>query len=1330
MSTYPDNPGPLPAEKLCNSSPPYNPIKGDGALGNQYRGQMLYRGTDREELVTTLQNMLLELGYDLGPSGIDGKFGDDTEKAVKQFQETNKNWDDTELKVDGLVGPETSDALNRGMVGLWYDHYQTPLTLTTDFELLTTIAEALKNPVQADIGVEKSKLRVVVTTPIPKPQPVIECETWDGWTAGNARYVVLLETGEGRGLDGEDADQYVTDNQGRVQPEHIPSEAFTLFVFPPEKVNEKVQRNDFKYVYNRSGAAVNLVKEDADREVLCIPYGIGVNIPAGEERKRRYTVVCDLSVVVLTPAIGRPCLVTDDHLDVAVLMRGELVQMWSDGDDVRKKVVKQFFLHCLRYQELATSLNNWSEEVMRWTGDLSPFNAVVDDGIGVLPECEPGMIMESTLLGKLSPKIKQAYTPWNLNTIFTVRFSIEQEAQSFNLVNLQGEDVALHLILTDREFFTFTYQGQEKPLDEFYPMIDGEDELLKQLPIETTKWDVEGGIKNGGYKTHLNGTPVKLVHPFFRLEGSKNRLNVAHVTDTHVSTRWELFEKKLPQSNFNNYNKRFSEILSQINTEGAADAVILTGDMIDYNRGLYDRTSQDDVFAKYLFNVNWLLFYEELLENYEKPVFTVLGNHEYLPNPYPTLTQIDVGADWWLIGLGTILSAGVLGFVLGFFGISERQSFGSDMNLTIAQVESLCKEGSDERYTLEMDLIGDANPLIDARKKMNESKIEEILRNKAGEQIDDPTGIWYTNVEAVTWYYLVINPFSDYCITYGETSFLLLDWNEKAVIGSLLLLPRPVDCLSRKQKELLDTWIQQGTADQLRVLCTHAPIIHTTPAVGARWLVDGMLKDEHDQILTRDDDLRYDNEIKMALPPRDKLMSVDEENELHKRKVMWGIVSDETRAELLTTLHPPSGQYPIHLILSGHTHTNKIFQIEQDGLVHLKRATDEPFPIGAQHSPLYVVTTSGGPIGWFNEAGEWLELDKLERTDEFHLRTGYRLVTFDSGVTFEQKYTQPGLQVSNDVINEANMELDWDGIKMKPTKIIMLDQAPSPQFLQDFPQNKFDEQSALIGRLADNLEIIDVEDHGDIVQWAIEAKKTAVIKKVEQNKTLTIKNNDGTIVVLDNYGSIVVEDNDDILSIDKNWPSGRIIVQTNDDDICVQQNEGVITVNNQHAEVSLDRPEMEIVQNAGTIDIQANTGGAVVRSVVYVEKNLQNGSVNVHKNDDQVTIRENLGTVSIRNDDQVNITRNVAGGTINIESNSSGVDPSKVYVDENRGVVNINGNSSGLIKDAQIHVKDNRQGTINVHSNDGNVYVPNNTSPKRGTITPPNPPGELIEEYP
>ena len=51
--------------------------------------------------VKELQKLLIAKGYSCGPKGADGKFGDSTLAAVKQFQ---KDWG---LKQDGIVGAET-----------------------------------------------------------------------------------------------------------------------------------------------------------------------------------------------------------------------------------------------------------------------------------------------------------------------------------------------------------------------------------------------------------------------------------------------------------------------------------------------------------------------------------------------------------------------------------------------------------------------------------------------------------------------------------------------------------------------------------------------------------------------------------------------------------------------------------------------------------------------------------------------------------------------------------------------------------------------------------------------------------------------------------------------------------------------------------------------------------------------------------------------------------------------------------------------------------------------------------------------------------------------
>ncbi|MBP5726168.1 MAG: peptidoglycan-binding protein [Clostridia bacterium] len=55
--------------------------------------------------VKELQQELQKLGYDVGKSGADGKFGANTEKAVKAFQK------DHGLKTDGIVGAKTYAAL-------------------------------------------------------------------------------------------------------------------------------------------------------------------------------------------------------------------------------------------------------------------------------------------------------------------------------------------------------------------------------------------------------------------------------------------------------------------------------------------------------------------------------------------------------------------------------------------------------------------------------------------------------------------------------------------------------------------------------------------------------------------------------------------------------------------------------------------------------------------------------------------------------------------------------------------------------------------------------------------------------------------------------------------------------------------------------------------------------------------------------------------------------------------------------------------------------------------------------------------------------------------
>ena len=67
---------------------------------NAYPGRLIKYG-DRGSLVTKVQKQLLKLGYRLPKWGADGIFGEETRKALKQFQRNN------DLVDDGILGPKT-----------------------------------------------------------------------------------------------------------------------------------------------------------------------------------------------------------------------------------------------------------------------------------------------------------------------------------------------------------------------------------------------------------------------------------------------------------------------------------------------------------------------------------------------------------------------------------------------------------------------------------------------------------------------------------------------------------------------------------------------------------------------------------------------------------------------------------------------------------------------------------------------------------------------------------------------------------------------------------------------------------------------------------------------------------------------------------------------------------------------------------------------------------------------------------------------------------------------------------------------------------------------
>jgi len=173
-------------------------------------------------------------------------------------------------------------------------------------------------------------------------------------------------------------------------------------------------------------------------------------------------------------------------------------------------------------------------------------------------------------------------------------------------------------------------------------------------------------------------------HPVYISD--KNYLDIGHITDIHLDTRMDMYgqsvasvvevsgnemkfeelkngrqERQVENTDLykplkkivTNFNQEFKKIGNKLLRE--SDLLVITGDLIDYNKGIhtdqtYRKTEKQpskvwDELGEKLHkdkrgtsqkDRNWFLFYERLLELYDeqqKPIFTLLGNHDYYGSP-------------------------------------------------------------------------------------------------------------------------------------------------------------------------------------------------------------------------------------------------------------------------------------------------------------------------------------------------------------------------------------------------------------------------------------------------------------------------------------------------------------------------------------------------------------------------------------------------------------------------------------------------------------------------------------------------------------------------
>lgn len=290
----------------------------------------------------------------------------------------------------------------------------------------------------------------------------------------------------------------------------------------------------------------------------------------------------------------------------------------------------------------------------------------------------------------------------------------------------------------------------------------------------------------------FSSDPVILHHPFY--VGEKDYLNIAHVSDSHLAARIRMLKERWDSNHngvwgasslsgkksgeFSSYIDQFQHILSCINSDDTVDIIIHTGDITDYNRGYENAKGENDFSRDYYFNRNWLFFYELLLNSYRKPMFTILGNHDYRLNPYAPHP------------------------VLFSRRIRELFNMAPTVNLT--------------------------------RKEMNILHEDPHALNVLGNHL-------ITAPQSVQWYSLVINPLFDYQVSYGNMMFMMLDWRRwedherRTPWAGRVLSKTQWDMLTHWHKTVVKRR-KRSKGNIISVVAMHPSVFNPFPEMGDREL--------------------------------------------------------------------------------------------------------------------------------------------------------------------------------------------------------------------------------------------------------------------------------------------------------------------------------------------------------------------------------------------------------------------------------------------------------------------------------------------------------------
>jgi V8-like Glu-specific endopeptidase len=518
---------------------------------------------------------------------------------------------------------------------------------------------------------------------------------------------------------------------------------------------------------------------------------------------------------------------------------------------------------------------------------------------------------------------------------------------------------------------------------------------------------------------------AEILHPLFVDRGGRPTLKVGQLTDLHVDVRNDVYEENVKareyqlkakaakqmlssdeqaqlktQLNtlalFNNWNKSVVALYNDAKQD--ANAILLTGDLIDYGRAHWGQDAGPHLQDNDLYTADrdWFLFSYLLSSGaaYTKPVYTILGNHDWRNNPYPPFA---IGAP-----------------------SSENFFFKERPWKATVEKEKKCRKLEGERanealraahgdgHKRKFSYAAKAENALELLLENTGDAVKALLRMMAQRQTmnveDTPAE---TTVKSVEWYLLSINPFLDYAFTLpNQHRVLMLDWAEKENVLFPIVSrgksypylvwqageaadpgPKARSCLTSLQQDLVSGFLK--LSGRSKIIGVHAPPIGPYPDWTDKDMLEGRTKYGKEKVgkvrgltdfVTKKPDgttEQWYGHPLFATRPKSGIEGVTADYGSFESKRDWFIenVGD--------------GKSNVRLILSGHIHRNGAYVVHLVGnetgptlagerivyRVKTSDASNVTYPavsrtLQGKRGPLYVNTTSAGPNGNYHPVAD------------------------------------------------------------------------------------------------------------------------------------------------------------------------------------------------------------------------------------------------------------------------------------------------------------------------------------------------------------------------